>query len=81
MAKVKFQVVLENVDLSKTQVASIQKEINAVVTKSLLSAKKPMAAALPSTLGFKIPPEWIGIYIKNFRTLDLLKVGGFKVLR
>ncbi len=81
MAKVKFQVVLENVDLSKTQVASIQKEINAVVTKSLLGGKKTTAAPLPSTFGFKIPPEWIGIYIKNFKSLELMKVGGFKVLR
>jgi hypothetical protein len=82
MAKVKFQVVLENIELNKTQVAAIQKEINSVVSKSLLKARLTTpVAGLPSSLGFKIMPEWFGIWIKKFKTPDLIKTGGFSVLK
>ncbi len=82
MAKVKFQVVLENIELSKAQAAAIQKEINAVVGQSLLRGKLAgMTAGIPPTLGFKVMPEWLGIWIKNFKTPDLIKTGGFTLLK
>ncbi len=89
MAKTKFQVVLDNVDLSAAQIKAIQKEINAVVAKSLLTSKKPAsaktaaAASAGPVLAYKIPPDWIGLWIKNLKSIDLLKSKinvGLKVL-
>lgn len=82
MAKVKFQVVLENIELTKTQAAAIQKEINSVVSQNLLKSRltAPVAGLTPS-VGFKIMPEWLGIWIKKFKTPDLLKTGGFSALK
>ena len=82
MAKVKFQVVLENIELTKTQTAAIQKEINSVVTQSLLKSRltTPVAGISPA-IGFKIVPEWLGIWIKKFKTPELIKPGGFSVFK
>ncbi len=79
MGKTKFQVVLENVDLTSTQSKAIQKDINAVVAKHLLAAKKPApkvaaAAAAGPVLGYKIVPEWLGIWIKNLGSIDKFKL-------
>jgi hypothetical protein len=77
MAKVKFQVVLENVELSKAQTAAIQKEINAVVARHLLTAKTSAAAAAMPALAYKIPKEWLGIWIKKLKLpTDIVKFGG-----
>ena len=78
MAKTKFQVVLENVELSKAQCAAIQKDINAVVARHLLASKKSgaAAAALPP-IAYKIPKEWLGIWIKRLKLpTDIIKFGG-----
>lgn len=78
MGKLKFEVVLEDIELSKTQIATIQKEINALVAGHLLKTKlKGATAAAPSPiLAYKIP-EWLGIWIKNLKLpTDLAKFGG-----
>lgn len=78
MAKLKLQVVLENVELSKAQIAALQKEINGVVASSLLKSKIAAAAApgLPK-FAYKIPPEWLGIWIKSVKLpTDIVKFGG-----
>lgn len=78
MGKVKFQVVLENVDLSKAQITALQKEINSMVASKLLKTKMAAAAApsLPK-LAYKIPPEWLGIWIKSLKLpTDIVKFGG-----
>jgi len=81
MAKVKFQVVLDNVELSKAQTAAIQKEINEVVARNLLKTKAKKGA-LPgvgtaSQLVYKMPPGWIGLVIKNIKTAaELTKFQG-----
>lgn len=68
MGKVKFQVVVENVDLSKAQIAAIQKEINSAVAGELLKTKMAKLATpgLP-VLAYKIPPEWLGIWIRGLK--------------
>jgi hypothetical protein len=79
MAKVKFQVVLENVELSKAQIAAIQKEINSMVAGHLLKTKMAAAAAAPGlpSYAYKIPKEWLGIWIKTMKLpTDLAKFGG-----
>lgn len=81
MGKVKLQVVLENVDLSKAQIAALQKELNSMVAGKLLQSKigGMMKPALPTagTLGYKIPKEWLGIWIKGLKLpTDLVKFGG-----
>jgi ribosomal protein S6 len=78
MPKVKLQVVLENVDLSKAQIAALQKEINGVVASKLLKAKIAAAAApgIPQ-LAYRIPKEWLGIWIKTIKLpTDIVKFGG-----
>ncbi len=76
MATIQFQVKLENVDLTKSQVAQLEKEINAVVGKHIIKAVPP-----ETTLGtkLKINPEWLGIWLKKFKDLGSLKDNlGFK---
>lgn len=75
MAKLKFQVVLENIELSKAQQSSIQKEINAVVARHVLKTKKTAASAAPAVplYGYAINPEWLGIWIKSLKNIGDLK--------
>jgi hypothetical protein len=70
MATLQFQVKLENVDLTKTQISTLEKEINAVVGKHVAKAV-PAASKLGSKL--KINPEWLGIWLKKFKDIDALK--------
>jgi hypothetical protein len=77
MPNVQFQVKLENVELSKTQIAQIQKEINAAVAGVLVkqgAAQKVWGSKL------ELAPEWYGKWLRQFRSLEELKAkGGFKV--
>ena len=70
MATIQFQVKLENVELSKSQVSALEKEINAVVGKHVIKAV-PSDIAIGSKL--KINPEWLGIWLKKFKDLGSLK--------
>jgi hypothetical protein len=83
MAKTIFKVELTDVDLSAATIKSIQKEINAVVAKAVLkyktapkkTAAAPMAAAGP-IIAYKIPPDWIGMIMKNLKSIAILKTSG-----
>jgi hypothetical protein len=70
MATIQFQVKLENVELTKSQVSQLEKEINAVVGRHIIKAV-PAEAALGTKL--KINPEWLGIWLKKFKDLGALK--------
>lgn len=68
MATTKFNVVLD-VELTNAQKAAINKDIQAVVSKHI--AKIDLGA----NWGAKRIPrkEWIGIWLKRFRTAEALK--------
>jgi hypothetical protein len=79
MATVQFQVKLENVDLSKTEVKQLEKDINALVAKQVVRAV-PKATPLGTKL--KINPEWLGIWLKRFKSVEAIKNNaGFKQVR
>lgn len=67
MAATKFNVVVD-IPLTKTQTAALNKDIQALV-------KKHIAKVDNTVIGRKIvlPKEWIGIWVKNFNTIDALK--------
>lgn len=76
MAKISFQVNLENVELSKSQMAAIEREINSVVAKHIVKTVPPET---PLGVKLKINPEWLGIWLRRFKSLeDLKKNTGFK---
>ena len=72
MAKIKFQVTLENVELSNAQKAKLDKEINALVASYLVKAV-PADAPLGTNTKVKLNPEWLGIWLKKFKTIEELK--------
>jgi hypothetical protein len=76
MAKQIFKVQLDGVDITAAQAAGLQKAINTAATTYI--AKNFKALPKDSIWGIK-NPEWLGIWIKNFKNLDALKkLGGFK---
>lgn len=68
MKNQKLEIVLEDFELSKTQIAGLEKELHSVVAKHLVNARFGNTA-----IGKKIikNPEWLGIWLKKFRS-DLL---------
>ena len=73
MPNTQFQVKLENVELSKTQIAQIQKAINSAVASTLArqgGAKQVWGSKL------KLNPEWYGKWLRQFKSLDALKQNG-----
>ncbi|MEO6313492.1 MAG: hypothetical protein ABIU63_03865 [Chitinophagaceae bacterium] len=71
MPNVNFQVKLENVDLSEKQISQIQKEINGAVANVLArqgAAKQVWGSKL------KLNPEWYGIWLRQFKTPEALKL-------
>jgi hypothetical protein len=79
MAKQIFKVQLDGVELSKAQTDGLQKAINTAATSYL--AQNIRTLPKDSIWGIK-NPEWLGIWIKNFKNLDALKkVEGFKLQR
>ncbi len=75
MAKQIFKVQMDGVELTKTQEAGLQKAINAAATAYI--AKNIRVIPKDSIWGIK-RPEWLGIWIKNFKDLAALKAGGFQ---
>lgn len=76
MARQIFKVQLDGIDLSKSQADGLQKAINSATATYL--AKSFRAIPQDRIWGIR-NPEWLGIWIKNFRNLaDLKKIGGFK---
>lgn len=67
MATTRFNVVLD-IPLTSAQISSIDKDLQAVV-------KRHIAGIDNQFLGRKIKPnkEWLGIWIKDFHTIDRLK--------
>lgn len=78
MAATKFNVVLD-VELTSAQKATIQKNINASVAKSLLAIN----IKKQGVWGSKIPSkEWLGRWLRLFNSLeDLKKAADFKQVR
>ncbi len=70
MPKTTFNVTLENVELSNAQISKMEKEINAVVAKYLV---KGVSEESPLGLRLKPKPEWLGIYLKKFKSVADLK--------
>ena len=75
MAKQIFKVQLDGAELTKAQAAGLQKAISAAATSYI--AKNFRAIPKDSIWGMK-NPEWLGIWMRNFKNLDALKKGGFK---
>lgn len=76
MAKQIFKVQLDGVELTKAQAAGLQKAINTAATSYI--GKNFRTLPKESIWGIK-NPEWLGIWIKNFKDLGALKkVGDFK---
>lgn len=79
MATVQFQVKLENVDLTKSQVNQLEKDINALVAKQIIRA---VPKSTPIGTKLRINPEWLGIWLKRFATVEAIKNSAtFKQLR
>lgn len=75
MAKQIFKVQLDGAELTKAQVAGLQKAINEAATSYI--AKNIKLTPLDGIWGIK-RPEWIGIWAKRFKDLAALRAGGFK---
>jgi hypothetical protein len=75
MAKQIFKVQLDGVELSKAHEAGLQKAISAAATSYL--AKNIRIIPKDNFWGIR-NPEWLGIWMKNFKDLAGLKAGGFK---
>jgi hypothetical protein len=78
MAKQIFKVQLDGVELTKAQTDGLQKAISTAA--SLYIGKNLRAMPKDSIWGIR-NPEWLGIWMRNFKNLDALKkLGGFKKL-
>ena len=75
MAKQTFKVQMDGVELTKAHEAGLQKAINAAATSYL--AKNVRLIPQGNIWGMR-NPEWLGIWLKNFKDLASLKAGGFK---
>ena len=76
MAKQIFKVQLDGVELTKAQTDGLQKAISSAATSYI--AKNFRAMPKDSIWGIR-NPEWLGIWMRNFKNLDALKkLGGFK---
>lgn len=75
MAKQTFKVQMDGVELTKAQTAGLQKAINAAATTYI--AQNIRVIPKDSIWGMR-NPEWLGIWLKNFKDLASLKAGGFK---
>ncbi|MFD2519380.1 hypothetical protein [Emticicia soli] len=74
MPSTKFNVVLENIELSKEQKSALQKDINAIVAKHVATIDH--SAAIGKKDMVKINPEWLGIWLrrfKDYRAIELSK--------
>ena len=72
MAKISFQVTLENVELKDSQKTKLEKEINALVASYLVKAV-PADAPLGTKQIKILKPEWLGIWLKKFKSIEELK--------
>lgn len=74
MPSTKFNIVLENLELSKEQKSALQKDLNAIVAKHVATIDHSAAIGKKDML--KINPEWLGIWLrrfKDFRAIELSK--------
>jgi hypothetical protein len=79
MAKQIFKVQMDGVELTKAQADGLQKAISSAATTYI--AKNFKVLPKDNIWGVK-RPEWLGIWIKNFKNLDALKkVADFKKLQ
>lgn len=78
MPKQIFKVQMDGVELTKAQTEGLQKAINAAATSYL--AKNARLFPKDGIWGIK-NPEWLGIWMKNFKDLAALKAGGFRKIQ
>ena len=68
--KTEFKVRFDNVEMSKSQAAALERDINAVVAKHLVKLGKK-TDIWGSKL--KIDPEWLGKWLRKFNSIEELK--------
>ncbi|WP_337044664.1 hypothetical protein [Emticicia sp. 17c] len=72
MPSTKFNVVLENIELSKEQQQALQKDLNAVVAKHIAGIDH--TAVLGKKDMLRINPEWLGIWLRRFKDTRAMKL-------
>jgi hypothetical protein len=72
MPNYKFEVRLENVELSKSLVKEINTAVSAAAGKAVIKAGIGRDGALGSKL--RLNPEWLGIWLRRFKDIDALKL-------
>ena len=78
-----LSVKLDGLELNDKDIASLEREINAVVLKHIASTKQPSTSVVGSITGQaainagKLRPEWRGIWLKNFKTKAELETHHF----
>jgi hypothetical protein len=70
MAKITYQITLDNVELKGSKITKLEKEINALVASYLVQAVPQDA---PVGVKIKTNPDKLGIYLKNFKSPEELK--------
>jgi len=73
MAKITFQMTLDNVELKDSRKSKLEKELNALIAGYLAKAVPPDA---PIGIKIKTNPNKLGIYLKNFKSAEELKANG-----
>jgi hypothetical protein len=68
MRNQKLEIVLEGFDLSDSQLKGLEKEVNSLVARHLVTSQ------VSKSIGTKlrINPEWLGIWLKKFKNEGLL---------
>jgi hypothetical protein len=78
MSSKELSIKLDGLELSDKDLASLEREVNAVVLKHISSTKQPgvigSITGKPAITAGKLRPEWLGIWLKNFANkIDLEK--------
>ncbi len=63
----KFNVVVD-LPLTKAQASSLNKDIQSLVTKNIAKLGNRVVGKK-----FRLPKDWIGIWVKDFKTIEALK--------
>lgn len=79
MASTRFNVVLEGMTLTKSQSDALNKDIQALVAQHAAKINGSDAVIGRKNM-IKLNPEWLGIWLRKFKTLDAIKASStFKV--
>ncbi len=79
MKNQKLEIVLEDFNLSEVQITALEKELHSVVAKHLIKIHPANTSIGRKTLK---NPEWLGIWLKKFGSIQLInKAKTFKESR